>query len=278
LIFTFIIIGANGSMPCPFARILYFQQHSLMRGDDVFMLQNLIKRSPFVKPSFIPTGTYDRNTTHAVSSFQQGNGLALTGIFEQKTAETLLKLHLYDNYRDNGTIPAGYKYKVHVPVHKDRNIESTATLYDDHLNVLHTFTVRTHGQNDPKTNKALNMLCDSGNTPTGLMTFDLNSPEDDPVDFGPYPVNRAVQGLEGNANIIISDIRDGILMHTGEWPHWNSSMPMPNSHGCIHGHPEDINKVWKILVSIGVQIRPNTDGKLPYPYPPQGILSVEQID
>jgi hypothetical protein len=54
----------------------------------------------------------------------------------------------------------------------------------------------------------------------GLMTFDLNSPENDPVDFGPYPVNRAVQGLKGNAFIVISNIRDGILLHTGEWPNW----------------------------------------------------------
>lgn len=29
------------------------------------------------------------------------------------------------------------------------------------------------------------------------MSFDLNSPEDDPKSFGPYPVNRAVQGLRG---------------------------------------------------------------------------------
>lgn len=29
------------------------------------------------------------------------------------------------------------------------------------------------------------------------MTFDLNSPENDPTDYGPYPVNRAVMGLKG---------------------------------------------------------------------------------
>lgn len=40
-------------------------------------------------------------------------------------------------------------------------------------------------------------LCGSGSTPTGLSTFDLNSPEPDPVSYGPYPVNRAVQGLKG---------------------------------------------------------------------------------
>jgi hypothetical protein len=38
----------------------------------------------------------------------------------------------------------------------------------------------------------------SGETPTGLSTFDLQTPEPDPVSYGPYPVNRAVQGLRGN--------------------------------------------------------------------------------
>jgi hypothetical protein len=36
-----------------------------------------------------------------------------------------------------------------------------------------------------------------GSTPTGLSTLDLNSPEPDPVSYGPYPINRFVQGLKG---------------------------------------------------------------------------------
>jgi hypothetical protein len=86
-----------------------------------------------------------------------------------------------------------------------------------------------------------------------------------------------VQGLAGNLAVVVQNsptrmIRDGLLMHTGEWPGWNTSMPMPNSHGCmnpmtsclllqtcflltfyvcstlnlsagIHGHPLDIMKV-----------------------------------
>ena len=56
-----------------------------------------------------------------------------------------------------------------------------------------------------------------------------------------------------------------------EWPNWNPSMPMPNSHGCIHGHPEDIKMVWKILTNqLGVKVNYNVGGKLPYPYKPQG--------
>ena len=55
----------------------------------------------------------------------------------------------------------------------------------------------------------------------GLTEFDLNSPEPEPQLYGPYPINRAVQGIEGNAAFLIPLIRDGILMHTGEWPDWS---------------------------------------------------------
>lgn len=53
---------------------------------------------------------------------------------------------------------------------------------------------------------------------------------------------------------------------------------MPNSHGCIHAHPDAIKTIWELLVARGVVVNPNTDGKLPYPYVPQGLLSVEQVD
>jgi len=33
----------------------------------------------------------------------------------------------------------------------------------------------------------------------------------------------------------------------------------------------------KILKELGVKVRRNTFGKLPYPYQPQGLLSVEEI-
>ncbi len=34
---------------------------------------------------------------------------------------------------------------------------------------------------------------------TGLVEMDLNSPEPDPASYGPWPVNRFVHGLDGNA-------------------------------------------------------------------------------
>ena len=51
-----------------------------------------------------------------------------------------------------------------------------------------------------------------------------------------------------------------------------------DSRGCIHVHPEDMKEIDRILAELGVKIRPNTLGKLPYPYKQQGILSVEEIE
>jgi len=252
-----------------------------MKGNDVIIMQYLLRRSPFVNKQLTVNGTFDTDTSVAVSSFQKGNTMPSTGVFDIDTANVLLMLHLDDDYKDNHTVPSGWKYKVFVPVFRNRSIETQATLFDASNRVLLTFRARTHGQNYVNSDNQIeprNELTSLGSTPTGLSTFDLNSPELNHTAYGPYPINRAVQGVEGNAEIVISNIRDGILMHTGEWPNWNTSMPMPNSDGCIHAWPEDIKQVWQILVSLGVEVRPNTFGKLPYPYKPQGILSVQQMD
>eukprot|EP00003_Mantamonas_plastica_P003568 TRINITY_DN1280_c0_g2_i1.p1 TRINITY_DN1280_c0_g2~~TRINITY_DN1280_c0_g2_i1.p1 ORF type:complete len:325 (-),score=59.27 TRINITY_DN1280_c0_g2_i1:100-1074(-) len=270
-------------MPCPFSRELYVQ-HPPMQGKDVFILQNLLVRSRFVK-SIVITGLFDNDTSEAVAAFQKGNNISplmAYGAFDVPTASAIIEKHLQDGYKDDGTIPAGAMYKVHIPVHLNRSIETMATLYDANMTVMHTFKVRTHGQNDMNGNQ-LNQYCSNGATPTGLSAFDLNSPENDPKDYGPYPVNRFTYGLKGNAAIILQNdraktIRDGILMHTGEWPNWTPNDPMPNSHGCVHGHPMDIKAVFNILTErLGVKVNQNTDGALPYPYKPQGVVSVELV-
>ena len=46
----------------------------MFAGKDVVILQNLLLRSPFVKP-IDTTGIYDNNTAHAVASYQKGNHL-----------------------------------------------------------------------------------------------------------------------------------------------------------------------------------------------------------
>ncbi|EGC30978.1 hypothetical protein DICPUDRAFT_157221 [Dictyostelium purpureum] len=277
LIIFFIGIVLSQSFPCPFYRSLSLSS-PVLSGGDIYILQNLLTRTKGLENLSL-SSNFDSDTEMALGKFQSLNNLKSTGVLDVETANLLLELNSADGYKDNGQIPPGFLYKVHIPVYKNRSIETTATLYDADLNVLLQFTVRTHGQNNNATGLAQNEFCNSGNTPTGLMTFDLNSPEPDPTDFGPYPINRAVQGIAGNAFIIISNIRDGILMHTGEWPDWNPTLPMPNSHGCVHGHPTDIDAVQTILTEkLGIQIRNNTFTAVPYLHQPQGILSIELIE
>jgi len=261
----------------PFYRVLQLTNPPT-NGTDVLIAQVLLNRSPYVLTPVVVDGSFGSTTKSAVFAFQSGNGLSATGVLDANSSTLLLSLHYRDNYRDNGTIPPGYMYKVHIPVYANRSIETNATLYNAQMQVLRVFRVHTHGQNDSQTGLSLNEFASSGSTPTGLSTFDLNSPEDNATEYGPYPVNRFVQGLQGNAAILISNIRDGILLHTGEWPNWSPPMEMPDSHGCVHAWPQDIQGIWYQLVALGVQVRPNTFGKLPYPYRAQGVVSVEQLD
>lgn len=177
----------------------------------------------------------------------------------------------------------GYLYKVFIPVYENRSIETSATLYDANNNILLTFPVRTHGRRDDGSSGpspdfgtgdyGLNQFTSNGNTITGLVELDLNSPEPDPEVYGPWPVNRVVRGLEGNSAFMLPYIRDGELIHTGNWTSggWTPQHSMPNSAGCIHSHPEHVERIYKILVSIGVVINPNTFSGKNYPYKPQGI-------
>eukprot|EP01088_Endostelium_zonatum_P006497 TRINITY_DN1862_c0_g1_i1.p1 TRINITY_DN1862_c0_g1~~TRINITY_DN1862_c0_g1_i1.p1 ORF type:complete len:294 (-),score=42.73 TRINITY_DN1862_c0_g1_i1:24-905(-) len=283
VVWVMCVTGQHSNMPPPFTRQLYFA-HPEFVGHDVKILQALLNRSEAVSPKF-PTfsSSFDAFTERALKQFQTRHSFNNNGVLSSNVAQLLLARHIPDGYRDNGKVPAGFKYKVHVPVHRNRSIETQATLYDGNGRKLFSFTARTHGQNFAN-GEAMNELTGSGSTPTGLGLFDLNSPEDDPKSYGKWPVNRIVQGLEGNMKLLIQNstnemIRDGILMHTGEWSGWNPSLPMPNSHGCVHTHPEDCRHVYLTLVNdLHVAIRTNTGGRLPYPYPCQGIISIELVD
>jgi len=227
------------------------------------------------------------------SLFQQGNKMNVSdyGYFDETTANLLLQMNSCDGYIDDGT-PArklGYLYKVYIQTFFNRSVETNAMLFDADNKLKHQFRVRLHGydtvQSPPywpywSNTVGLNQFCGNGDTPTGLMECDLNSPEDNSTLYGPYPINRIINGQKGNGVFVMPEInamRTGILMHTGEWPGWNPQMDMPNSAGCIHGHPEDIDKVWQILVELGVKIRKNTGPGQPYPYKPQGLMSIEQV-
>ncbi|KAJ4462324.1 putative eukaryotic translation initiation factor 2 alpha kinase [Paratrimastix pyriformis] len=195
----------------------------------------------------------------AVTQFQQGEGITASGIFDEVTAVRLLEKHSYDGYKDDGQILPGYLYKVHIPVHRNRSLESVATLYDSQMNVLLKFLVRAKGQNAAD-GSPLSELCSNGNTPTGLMLFDLNSPEDAPT-YGPFPINRCVSGLRGNAARHPDAHRRVDRLA--------APIPVP--------WPEAIRAVWQLLTSrLGVAVHENPYGTWPYPYTPQGLISIEQ--
>jgi hypothetical protein len=150
----------------------------------------------------------------ATMEFQSAHDLKATGVMDDETASLLLSIHSDDGVKDSGFTAAsmGYLYKVFIPVYTNRSIESSATLYDAYNNILMTFPARTHGHIDTTYtgdygDVGLNQFTSNGNTITGLVEIDLNSPE--PSLYGPWPVNRIVRGLEGNSKFMLPYIRDG---------------------------------------------------------------------
>lgn len=209
----------------PFKRQLSFQS-PLQTGIDVYILQNML-----LKNGLIPTivnSAYDNQTSTSVASFQTSAGLDATGVFDAATAAAAVQQLSRDRYVDDGKAPAslGYLYKVYIQVHQNRSIESTAHLIAGNGTYLFNFTVRAHGADGyppgpwPTWNSSddgVSQFSDDGNTPTGLAEFDLNGPEDNSTEYGPYPVNRAVKGLAGNwewvgTNDAATMVRDGILL------------------------------------------------------------------
>jgi hypothetical protein len=261
----------------------------------VYVLQGVLQRTPG-GASLPATGYFGSETKAALAAYQTTQGLDATGVLDAESAALLMgnSSLTQDGYKDDGRPPGdlGYKYKIVVPVYSNRRVESTATLVSANGTTLFAFTVRTHGVDFLNENPVwphfnssgpgLNQFSPDGSTPTGLSEADLNSPEDEPKYFGPYPVNRMVQGLQGNAKFLVPLVRDGILVHTGEWSqysNWQPPEPMPNSDGCIHAYPDSIRTIWDILVTdCNVVVNNNTGGKLPYPYKPQGLLSVYLVD
>eukprot|EP00461_Guttulinopsis_vulgaris_P004674 UN04676 len=280
----------NEDLPLPFLREFNYSSSKMVEGKDVYILQHLINRWD-QKPNVAITSKYDSKTSQAVKNYKIARGLPANTDFTYDVAKQILADFLYDNYKDTGIKAAdmGLLFKIHVPVYRNRSIETTATLYDAYNNPLHKYTVRTrahtiYGEEPwPSYDSAtfgLNELTGWGYTPSGLTLLDVNTPEPEEVVhmYGEWNVLRAVRGIEGNAEIAVPYIRNGILQHTGRWPDWDTTKPMPNSAGCMHVWPEDQKKVTEILTSLGAKAHKNPFGQLPYPYPVQGLLSVEVID
>jgi len=293
VIFIALFSAAMAAMPLPFTRELKVTS-PMQTGNDVLIAQTLLNRNSAVKPQLKTDGVYGSGSATATSQFQTAVGIKATGIVDSATAQKLLDLHSADGVRDTGFTAAslGYLYKLNIPVHVNRSVETVATLYDKDNNKLLSFVVRTHGHRNDGSSAAwpdfgngdigLNEFTSSGNTVTGLIEVDLNTPEPAPDLYGPWPVNRFVRGLDGNAQLLLPNIRDGILLHTGNWSTpghpWDSTKDMPNSSGCIHGHPEDVQKVYLLLEGLGVVANPNTFSGKNYPYKPQGIAVIELVD
>lgn len=283
-----LVAALHAAFPNPFHRRLDIQDPPL-EGKDVLILQRLLLR-PLPSLAVPIHGQFDNETSRAVRYYKSTiKHCGEDPGFDACTAQQLLKDGLYDGYKDSGVMPAWAKYKIYIPVYRNRSVEVIAKLYDQHHHCIRNFTVLAHGQNDAS-GKAINQLSRDGSTPSGLMAIDLQTKEPDPKDFGPYPINRAIYGLAGNA-FAIPGIRSGILVHTGcwcetekrvdsdeDWCPCKQPAVIPNSHGCVHAWPEDINGIYHQLVEMGVEVRPNSFGKQPYPYQPQGIMSIECVD
>ena len=243
-------------------------------------------------------GTYDALTTQCVRDFQQATApTTVSGVVDPTTARLLLSSYSYDQYQDDGATAQsqGYLYKILIPVHRNRSIQTVATFLDGNNTALFTFPVRTKGHvedgcghslfepwpNFNNTGNGLNMYSSGGMTPTGLIEIDPNSPEGNASLYGPYPITRFVRGLKGNALFLLPTYRNGILIHTGQWgnfSNWKPPMDMPNSAGCVHTWPMHVAKIWHAVVQLGGAVRKNTNGKTPYPFRPQGIASVYLVD
>lgn len=188
---TIFAMALAATMPAPFTRELKVTS-PMQTGNDVLIAQTLLNRDKAVKPTLTTDGVFGNACATATSQFQTAVGLKATGIVDSATAQKLLDVHSADGVKDTGFTAAslGYLYKLHVPVHLNRSIETVATLYDKNNNILLTFTVRTHGKRGDGTSAAwpdfgdgdvgLNEFTSSGNTVTGLIEIDLNTPEPDP--------------------------------------------------------------------------------------------------
>lgn len=283
------------SMPLPWTRILS-ATNPPMTGNDVYIAQNLLVRDSSVT-NLVINGQYDKDTAAAVAAFQTAHALTVSGELDAASAQELLNLHSLDGIQDTGfsAKSMGYKYKVSVPVHSNRSVETTGTLFDDSNNILLKFKVRTHGLRDDGTHDGwpdfgssppdvgLNQFSSSGDTVTGVVEVDLNSAEPNSQVYGPWPINRIVRGLQGNAAWLLPTVRDGLLIHTGNWTTAEHgvfdplTMDMPNSSGCLHAHPNDVERIYKALIGIGVEVNENPFTGNNYPFKPQGVAVIYHV-
>ena len=157
------------TMPAPFYREL-FVTDPLMTGIDVSIAQTLLMRDDSVDKNFSACGKYGDQSAKATADFQTAHNLPSTGTLDSVSAQLLLDLHSDDEYSDSGFTAAsmGYLYKIHIPVHTNRSVETYSTLYDKDNKVLLKFKTRTHGHRADGTDEP---WPDYGNGDIGLTQF-----------------------------------------------------------------------------------------------------------
>jgi peptidoglycan hydrolase-like protein with peptidoglycan-binding domain len=283
-----VVICDGSSMPLPWTDELTLGSEN----SGVYIACSLLQRDGAVE-KYSCDQKFDDKDASATSAFQSSHGLVVSGVLDAAAASLLLQLHSADGYKDDGFTAEsmGYKYKIHIQLYSNRSIETRATLFDAKNTELMTFPVRGHGWREDDISYpwpdfgngdiGLNEFTSNGNTPTGLIEIDLNSPEPNPQVYGPWPITRFVHGLKGNAQIMLPNIRDGVLIHTGNWTtadqQWTPSEAMPNSAGCVHSHPTSVRDIYRVLSKLGVVVNDNPFSGKNYPFGPQGIASVELI-
>jgi hypothetical protein len=269
-------------------------------NNQVGILQNLLVRSDKVRALTASdsefNACYDAKTSAAVTEFQRANNLNnKPGVLDEATAIKVITDLLYDKYVDGGYWPNQYQWKVHVPVYKNRDLDTVSkfSIRPDMRNpnkVVDLYIMaKTAGQyltkRQPQSGNT-NDLSPNGATPSGLMTIDFVTPNMDLLGFGPWPINRVLRGLKGNAAIkfnlngnkktFVPHVRNGVYYHTGYWGGWRTvRQEMPVSHGCVHVHPAGIKHVYDTLMYYG--IRP-TSLYQNRGFLERGLLSVEVMN
>ena len=127
--------------PAPFTRTLTLQTPPL-NGTDVLVLQQLLRRAPGC--AALPPGApsvFDADTNNLLACFHNSTTL------DPPAAERVLRELSSDGVVDDGK-PASatnHKFKLLIPVHRNRSIETEAVLLDGDGAELMRLPVRTHG-------------------------------------------------------------------------------------------------------------------------------------
>ena len=133
--------------PAPFWRTLRVTSPALA-GRDVTILQGLLQRAPSKCRLSCDrrggcSGVYDEATAASLACTTGTSG----GSFDADAARFVLKTLSSDGWHDDGS-PAsksGHLYKLVIPVHRNRSVETIATLHDANHTELFRFRVRAHG-------------------------------------------------------------------------------------------------------------------------------------